>query len=339
MSRLPADADGIPPRLSVTVAIPTYNRGRVLLDTVNALLELEDAPAEMLLLDQTLAPEAAVEQQLSEWAASGRIRWLRLARPSIPAAMNRGLLEAQSPIVLFLDDDIVPYAGLITAHRGNYADETLVAVAGSVLQPGQQPNATPLPIRTKGIRRDFTFPFNGTTRAEVANCMAGNLSVRRERALVAGGFDENFVGVGYRFETEFCRRLLRAGGRMVFEPTATIQHLQAPHGGTRSYGHHLTSARPEHSVGDYYFALREARGAELAGYVGWRMLREVRTRFHLRHPWWIPVKLLGELRGLFWALQLTRQGPSWLPTGSADSALHSVAAQAASPGWLPSTEP
>ena len=45
-----------------------------------------------------------------------------------------------------------------------------------------------------------------------------------------------------------------------------------------------------------------------------RPFREVRTRFHLRHPWFVPVKLLGEMRALLLALRLWRQGPRLLPT-------------------------
>jgi hypothetical protein len=50
-----------------------------------------------------------------------------------------------------------------------------------------------------------------------------------------------------------------------------------------------------------------------AWYLLRRPLREVRTRFHLRHPWWIPVKLLGELRALVQALSLSRRPPLLLP--------------------------
>jgi GT2 family glycosyltransferase len=144
--------------------------------------------------------------------------------------------------------------------------------------------------------------------------MAGNLSVRRDRAIAVGGFDENFVGTAFRFETEFCRRLIAAGGRVLFQPTARILHLRAPRGGTRSYGNHLTSASAAHGVGDYYFALRGGLTVEALAYIAWRPLRQVRTRFHLRRPWWIAPKLVGEMRALAWAIRLARRGPRLLST-------------------------
>ena len=96
--------------------------------------------------------------------------------------------------------------------------------------------------------------------------------------------------------------------------------MRAPSGGTRTYGCHLRSGRPEHAVGDYYFALRNGRGLERVRYITGRLFREVRTRFHLRHPWWIPVKLVAEVRGLLWALRLARRGPQYALPGRAASA-------------------
>jgi hypothetical protein len=144
--------------------------------------------------------------------------------------------------------------------------------------------------------------------------MAGNLSMRRERVLQLGGFDENFVGVAYRFETDLCRRLSRAGGRILFQPSATIRHLRFPSGGTRSHGNHLTSPSPAHGVGDYYFALRQGVSPSVLGYILRRPVREVCTRFHLRHPWWMPVKCLGEMTALLWAVVLALRGPRYAQT-------------------------
>ena len=69
-----------------------------------------------------------------------------------------------------------------------------------------------------------------------------------------------------------------------------------------------------HGQGDYYFALRQGLCWATLAYIMRRPWREVRTRFHLRHPWFVPVKLLGEMRALLLALRLWRQGPRLLPT-------------------------
>ena len=186
----------------------------------------------------------------------GKLRRFRQEPPSIPAAFNRGLLEAKSDLVLFVDDDIEPLADLSVAHSSAHAKSAdLWATVGQVIQPWQEAAQVTPPRRKMGLYRDHDFPFNSTIDADVANVMAGNLCVNRQRALSIGGFDENFTDSAYRFETEFARRVVNAGGRIRFLGTAGLRHLRAQSGGTRSVGSHLTSASPIHGIGDHYYAM------------------------------------------------------------------------------------
>jgi hypothetical protein len=136
--------------------------------------------------------------------------------------------------------------------------------------------------------------------------MAGNLSVKRERAIAIGGFDENYVGVAYRFETDFALRLVAAGGRIWFSPEAGLRHLKLSMGGLRSFGDHRSSPSPAHSAGDYYFGIHHR--PPLWRYALRRLRKNLATRYHLTHPWTIPTKLIGEVRGLLLARRLARGG-------------------------------
>lgn len=295
----------------MTIVIPTLGREAVLVDTLQKIITLP-AGKEIILVDQTLAHEAATAEALHAWEQEGKIRWIHQQPPGVVAAMNRGLREAKNPLVLFLDDDIEPDAGLLEAHAAAHqAHPDAWAVVGRVIQP----EGDALKKRTRRsshgnrLTRDLDFDFSADQEAWVENVMAGNMSVRRERALAIGGFDENFIPpVAYRFETEFAKRVVAAGGRIRYEPGAIIHHLRAPRGGTRSIGSHLTSASPLHGVGDYCYAMKCGRGLERILYILRRPLREICTRFHLRRPWWIPVKLVGEIRALFLAISLRRRG-------------------------------
>ena len=284
---------------SITIAIPTLNRGAILVATIERLLALEPPRADaIVVVDQTLVHPPEIEMRLRDFDRRRVIRWKRLPEPSIPHAMNEALRTATTEYVLFLDDDVEPRTGLIRAHlralRGHDA------VVGQILQPGEAPVHHPRPAN------DLEFRFNHDEGTRVGNVMAGNLSVRRERALAIGGFDEQFVGVAYRFESDFALRLAQAGGSIWYEPAATLRHLQLATGGLRTYGDHRTSASPMHSAGDYYFAL--VHGMPFVPYALRRLRRNVLTRWHLRHPWTVPRKLLGELRGMALAKRLRRQG-------------------------------
>lgn len=295
--------------LPLSVAVPTYGREEVLLATLGMLLEQTPPAAEILVLDQTRQHQPGTSAQLQSWDTLGKIRWIPLEKPSQPQALNAALLQATQPYVLFLDDDIRIDSGFLQAHCAAFDSDAVWAAAGQVLQPGEVEDGNWLHQPAPGPFCDADFVFRSAHKTRIQNGMSGNLSVRRERALQIGGFDENFVPpVAYRFDNEFCKRLCRAGGSIVFEPKARIYHLRASKGGTRTNSCHLTSMSPEHGVGDYYFAMLQGPNAESRRYMARRMVREVCTRFHLKHPWWIPVKLIGELRALLWANRLVRQG-------------------------------
>lgn len=285
---------------AVTIAIPTYNRGTILVETIERLLALEPRAAAIVVADQTKTHPPEVERRLRAWDADGTIRWLRLELPSIPRAMNDALAAAETPLVLFFDDDLIPAPAIVAAHADAHRDDAIWAVAGQVLQPGQEPAAGDAPADP------LHFRFNSSVAAFVNNVMAGNLSVKRERALSIGGFDENFTGAAYRFETDFAMRIAAAGGKVWFEPQASIRHLQLQTGGLRSYGDHRSAAIPAHSAGDYYFALHHE--PHFWAYAARRLVANVATRYLATHPWLVPGKLIGETRGLLLARKLFRKG-------------------------------
>lgn len=304
---------------AVSVVVPTFGREQVLVDTLQALLACDPSPTEIIVVDQTPRHEDQTEEFLRKSCDAGSLRWLRLGRPSIPRAMNVGLRAARSVIVLFVDDDIRPAGDLLAAHqRAHIEFPGAWAVAGQVLQPGESPAGRGLWAPRPGILADLDFPFWSDERASVVNVMAGNLSVKRDQALSAGAFDENFEGVAFRFETEFARRIVRRGGQILFEPAASLRHLRAERGGTRFLGSHLTSTSPLCGMGDYYFAMQSGWSFGTVGYMLRRPIREVATQFHLRHPWYIPVKLFGEFRSFWRGLSRWYRGPR-LPGTSRDA--------------------
>lgn len=285
----------------LTIAIPTYGRGAVLCDTIGMLLALEPRADEIVIVDQTPSYTPDVEARLLGFEAGGAVRIIRLPQPSITHAMNTALREAREPWVLFLDDDIIPDANLAGAHLRAIRESNATAIVGQVLQPGETPQHFDEATLRRGFIRDLEFRFNHDTATDVQNVMAGNLCVNRERALAIGGFDECYTAVAYRFETDFALRLIAAGGRIRFEPAASIRHLKAPGGGVRMWGDHRTSASPAHSIGDYTFAKRHI--PRFWTYVALRLRKNVLTRFHLTHPWTVPGKVVGELRGLIGAMR------------------------------------
>lgn len=280
----------------LSIVIPTFGREQVLLDTINDLVVLEEPGVELLIVDQTKQHGREVRQQLAAHDRAKRIRWIRQSGPGITPSMNCGAEAANGKFLLFLDDDIIPHQRLLAAHLKAQRENKGEIVAGRVLQPWHDD-------------QHDSDPFTRTTGQHKQEFMGGNFSIRRDLLMELGGFDENFKGAAYHYEREFAERLLEAGYRIWYEPTALVRHLQHPSGGTRAKGGHLTSWNPRHPVGAYYYLFVSSRVKRRPIQALRRLGRSIFTRHHLRKPWYIPVTLTSELMGLGWALGLRIKGP------------------------------
>ncbi len=288
--------------LPVTIAIPTYGREQTLINTIQSLLDLEQPAAEIIIVDQTQSHQQTTDDQLNQWHQQNLIKLIKLSSPSIPHAMNVGLLKAGYPTVLFLDDDIKAHQGLVAVHYLAQQDTDSQIIAGKVIQPWDD----------KQKLSDDGHQFNSDQETQVNHFMGGNFSINKNQAIESGGFDENFIGVAYRFEKEFADRWLEAGNKILFKPDAVIDHLKETSGGTREYGEHLTTIKPYHAVGAYYYFLVSPKIKNQSQQIRNRLLQSVSTRHHLKRPWYIPVTLIAELRGLFEAKKLARLGPRYI---------------------------
>ena len=298
--------------LPISIVIPTYRREQVLLDTLQYLLALPSCAAEIIVVDQTQQHADATEISLATFASNGQINWVRVDWASIPKAMNLGLCRATQPLVLFLDDDIRPDSQLVAAHIEAHRVHHDIIAAGRVLQPWHM---------GKDFSADGHFHFASLNPRVIKEFMGGNFSIRRDSARSLGGFDENFVQVAYRFEAEFAHRFVLSRREIRFVPQACIDHLKSADGGTRAHGKLLTTMRPSHSVGNYYFILRTKPWWNSLAMMCWQPFRSVATRHHLRNPWWILPSFIAEMRGVWWALRLIRRGPRYIdPT--VDRPLH-----------------
>src|SRR5262245_43093769 len=199
--------------LPVSLVVPTYRRERVLITTIDHLLKLDPAAAEIVVVDQTESHQESTERALRNWEAAGAIRLVRMAEPSVTRAMNCGLREAGQSFILFVDDDIVPEPGLVEMHWRALKRTGAALVAGRVIQPWQE---------GKHFSKHEGFHFASMQAGWIRGFMGGNFSVRRQIAVKLGGFDEQFVRVAYNFEAEFAYRLCRAGHQIFYEPAACI---------------------------------------------------------------------------------------------------------------------
>ncbi|MCX6596546.1 MAG: glycosyltransferase family 2 protein [Acidobacteria bacterium] len=158
------------------------------------------------------------------------------------AAVNQGFEQAATPFVLVLNPDATVLDGrdeLLAAAEAGASAGLLVSEDGTP-QTGftvrQLPTATALIFECLGLNR--LWPGNATNRRwrcldldltkpqDVQQPAGAFLMVRRDVWRSLGGFHEGFYPVWFE-DVDFCARLLAAGYRIRFTPTAKAYHQGA----------------------------------------------------------------------------------------------------------------
>ncbi len=160
--------------------------------------------------------------------------------------------------MLFIDDDvIIKDSQFLVKHLRHYRDSDVVGVAGSAPDVGQDVHYDRHRFfRNIGLGWAY-FPSNQGCQAWLRVGRSNNLSVRRKEAIACGGMDEQYEKGAHREEADFGLRLTRNGGRLIFDPFASLVHIGSAEGGIRSWQQGETIKALHHMVGDLYLLRRQ----------------------------------------------------------------------------------
>jgi glycosyltransferase involved in cell wall biosynthesis len=202
--------------MKVSLILATYGRAEELGRAVDSFLAQTDRSFELIIVDQNtderLLPHVQKAQQ-----GGLNVRHVRMDKPGLSAARNRGIALAQHEILAFPDDDCWYEPQVIEQVRRAFtADPTLRGAIGCwVEQAG--------PVAKPPYLLDYTAwrHFRGGH--------ASSISLFFDRVLFQslGGFDERF-GVGQWYgaaeEIDFILRALGTGARLRYCPEVRVHH-------------------------------------------------------------------------------------------------------------------
>jgi GT2 family glycosyltransferase len=226
---------------------------------------------------------------------SETVRLIGSAPAGLPAARNKGVRAGTGDIVLFLDDDVVVYSGLLEAHRSAYDNPAIGAVAGSLEDPNfvpTDPIIASFDETTGMLFQNFCGPDSGPT----ISVMGANMSFRRNALEKIGLFDENFLHNALFEDVDAAFRIRSAGYVVWYCSNAHVKHLRETQGGCRS------DSRPEYQYHQFantaYFAVRHAPAQRRRlWYTYWKYRLEYESR---RRMLWMkhdPVLVIAGILG------------------------------------------
>jgi GT2 family glycosyltransferase len=216
----------------VTVVVPTLNRGNVLIDCLQDLLQQRHRPLEILVVDQSDAPSPQM-QELAE-RRPDLISWHRVNFCGLPMARNYGWQHAHYEAILYVDDDIRCGPALATEHLRALNLSNVGVVAGGIDEAWKPAEQVRQPGAFNQWAAESERGFAARCECDVDHAPGGNFSVWRPILRDLDGIDEGLqVGAALYEEAEFCLRVKRAGHRIYFNGLARVTHLAVANGGCR----------------------------------------------------------------------------------------------------------
>jgi GT2 family glycosyltransferase len=208
---------GAEPKASVIV--PTLNRARLLARLLPSFATQEaDEPYEVIVVDN--GSRDATRQVVCD---AGRrwphVRLVEEPRRGAAQARNAGARAARSPLLIFIDDDMLPAPGVVAEHLRLHAEADDLCLLGNVTSASSR----------HPFERMMAYVYDGprTTLARreptAEDCWSGHMSLRRELFFRLGGFDETFAEMGAE-DLDLGVRMIAAGVRLRFAAAAVTRH-------------------------------------------------------------------------------------------------------------------
>ena len=250
------------------MAITTRDRPEALTRCLKSLRGSRRPPAEVVVADQSSNQESRAVAAGAD-CAELPVRWVDGGSNGLAGGQNAAFRHATAPVVAVLDDDCVADPGWTEALEREFAaDPALALVGGRVLPlPGSGDRTFAVASRRSTRRREF---HGGAAPWEVGS--GNNFALRREWFDRIGGCDER-LGPGTPgrggLDMDLFYRVLRGGGRALYEPGAVVLHEPATRRGRLErrvpYGYGMGAACG--------FRLREGDLRAARMLAGWLLLR------------------------------------------------------------------
>lgn len=217
--------------MKISVILCTYNRSDLLPEAARSILA-QPAPTtdgyELIIVDNNSTDDTrkAVEKLRADFP--DRVRYLFEPRQGRSFALNTGIREAKGEIVLFTDDDILAEPDWLASIHRAFETSAAEGVGGRVCPNWEAERPSWLVEELYGTLGLIDYGAEAGWLDDDRLPIGCNVAFRR------GVFDRIGLyntALGRKGEAlfsseddEFCRRLLRAGGRIYYEPAAVIVH-------------------------------------------------------------------------------------------------------------------
>lgn len=217
-------------KIKFSIVIPTYKRGKYVMDLLNSLKSKITSTTEIILVEQGENHEKEFFKKAK--AFGFQFHYLHVNDPSTPHAKNIGVEKAKGEYIIFLDDDVVVKSSP-ELYAECFSTKKIAAVNGRSVARGQKEEPDRKDVGRISFLGKFTDGYSSKIPQEIETLIGCNMCWKKEIFVKLGGFDEEFTGNALREEADLSLRARENGYTILFDPKVEILHIRAESGGTR----------------------------------------------------------------------------------------------------------
>ena len=205
--------------MNVSLIIASRNRAKALTRALESLRKVKvpvDLEWELVLVDNASTDLTPCVMRRAAGLMSCPVTVVGEPRLGTPHAWNRGLSMARGRVIALADDDVTFGSDWLCSLHEAFSTREVEVVQGRI----ELDLPEPLP---SWVERPWVTTFLGHFGQEESadHLVGGNFAARREAFERVGVFD---AGMPDLWDTEFSRRLLKAGYRIHYVPGMSVLH-------------------------------------------------------------------------------------------------------------------
>jgi GT2 family glycosyltransferase len=208
----------------IAIVLATVHRPADIVRAVGAALESAYRNCEVVVVDQGGDPETAAG--LAPFAGDPRVRYTRMARRGLSAALNHAAALTDAALIAITGDDCTMRPDWLDGVAAAFADPRVAVVFGSVASAPCDPAHGFVP----GCRIDGPFAARALEDLHRMSGTTACMLVRRSVWQALGGFDET-LGVGAPLRSaedlDLALRAIHAGYVVLQTPAIEVTHHSA----------------------------------------------------------------------------------------------------------------
>ena len=219
--------------MKASILVCTFNRADALAASLRSLAQLSVPPDltwEIVIVDNNSNDHTRAVAESFSTEFPGRFRYLFEPRQGKSFALNTGIKEAKGDILAFTDDDATVDPCWLAQLTDAIEKFDCVGVGGKIVPVWNFPRPDWLILEGPHRLMDAVVSLDlGPEPHPIKAAVYGvNMAFRKQAFEKYGGFRKDLgptVGNEVRGEdSEFCRRLIKAGENLVYVPGAVVYH-------------------------------------------------------------------------------------------------------------------